>query len=140
MKDTHIQHPFYQQLQKGIDKTDRKATRYSWLFYIIKVILIALGVVITILSGIAADTRILLVLGAVTTGLTSLDALFQTGAKKTTYKLILDELRSVRTEFVFVYIRNEKISKDDLDLLYEKYKNALSYGRDLSGSDSDETD
>ena len=94
MKDKEIKDPFYLNIQKEIDRVEKKAVSYSWLFYSIRIFQIIFGGLITILAGIESPEYkfIILLLGAVTTAITAIDTLFQIDAKRNTYKLMLFEL------------------------------------------------
>ncbi len=142
MKDNTITNPFYIQIQKEINRIDKKADLYTWLFYLIRVAQIAMGVVITILSGLA-DTHVhytttVLVLGAIVTAVTAIDTLFHIDVKKNTYKLMLFELRTIRAEFVYKHMLNEKANDPEfISELFEKYRKASLYARDLIGMDTE---
>jgi hypothetical protein len=141
MKEKNITHPFYTQIQKEINRVEKKANTYTWLFYTIRISQILFGGTITVLSGIALNenthTTCILILGAITTAITAIDTLFQVDAKKNTYKLVLFELRSIRSDMVFHLIKENKIDEIVLEALYEKYRRANSYARDLIGSDNE---
>jgi hypothetical protein len=137
MKDDSIQDDFYVDLQKDIDKTDRKADLYTVLFYIIRVSLILLAGTITFLSAQEADMngKTILGLGIVTTFLTAADTLFQIDGKKNTYKIMLYDFRMLRSEYVYNY-RLKKITPELLNEYFLKYKAIRAMGRDLLGSDT----
>ncbi len=145
MKDKSIADPFYQQIQKEIDKVEDKANRYIFSFYFIRITQILLTGAITVLSGFAKcqicmgiDKGYVLILGVIVTAITAIDTLFQIETKKNTYKLVLFEFRFIRSEFVYKYIQgNRYVDAQSRDELYEKYKKANTYSRDLIGGDSE---
>ncbi len=138
MKDKSINDPFYLQIQREIDRVEKKVNTYTWFFYLIRISQIAFTAAITIFSAYTDLDRIwVVVLGAITTALIAVDTLFQVEGKKNTYKLVLFELRSIRSKLVYYSYTNKA---DDLALregLFEQYKNANAYARDLIGSDSE---
>jgi len=109
MKDSAIDDAFYKQLQRDIDKIDEKADLYRAIYYGLRILLIFLASIITVISGWGGNAEnpcilnIILVLGASSTAATALDTLFQVETKKNTYRLMLVELRDLRSEFVFYY-------------------------------------
>ena len=142
MKDKNITDSFYLQIQREITRIERKSDIYTWLFYFIRLIQIAFAGAITVLSGLTnknSDNNtiiIILYLGAITTAVTAIDTLFQIDAKRNTYKLVLFEFRTIRAEFVYKHIQ-KTIDTKFMEDLFEKYKRANSYARDLIGSDSE---
>lgn len=147
MKDKSIEDPFYLQIQREINRIERKAKTYTGLFYTIRIIQIILTGAITVLSGLSIDDDsykvLILVLAAVVTLITAIDTLFQLDAKKNTYKLVLFEFRSIRAELVYNHIKsNAQNAGSQTDVkekseLFEKYRKANAYARDLIGTDSD---
>lgn len=148
MKDNNIDHPFYLQIQREINRIENKADLYTYLFYLIRVIQILFAGTITVISGLKNDiineTNIILILGAVTTAVTAIDTLFQVDAKKNTYKLVLFELRTIRAELVYKYIQSKlvvdgkkQIEEKVIEELFEKYRKANFYARDLIGTDNE---
>jgi hypothetical protein len=147
MKDITINDPFYLQIQREINRIEKKADLYTFLFYLIKVIQILFAGTITVISGlnngIDNNTKVILILGAVTTAVTAIETLFQVDAKKNTYKLVLFELRTIRAELVYKYIQakpidgKKQIEEKILEELFEKYRKANSYARDLIGTDNE---
>lgn len=147
MKDNTIDHPFYLQIQREINRIENKADLYTYLFYLIRVIQILFAGTITVISGLnndfSKDTTLVLILGAVTTAVTAIDTLFQVDAKKNTYKLVLFELRTIRAELVYKYIQakpvdgKKQIEEKVLEELFEKYRKANFYARDLIGTDNE---
>ena len=141
MKRT-IDHPFFIQVQDDIDRADDKADTYRNVFYFMRVSLIVIAGAITIISGIKgiAETSSLtstLILGAVITALTSIDTLFQIETKKNTYKLILVELREIRSDMLFYHdnFPEDKL-KDRIDShLFPKYKSVMAYSKTLIEKD-----
>ena len=53
MKEDSITDPFYLQIQKEIDRIERKADQYIWMFYVIRITQIIFTGIITILAGIS---------------------------------------------------------------------------------------
>lgn len=148
MKDHNIDDPFYKHIQREIKYIERKAHTYTGAFYSIRITQILLGGVVTVLSGInTADGEygyLILVLAALVTAITALDTLFQVDNKRNTYQLVLFELRSIRSEMVYEYLQAEPgpggeklIGAETKKQLYEKYRRAISYARDLIGADSE---
>jgi hypothetical protein len=147
MKDNTINDPFYLQIQREINRIEKKADLYTFLFYLIKVIQILFAGTITVISGlkngINNNTTVILILGAVTTAVTAIETLFQIDAKKNTYKLVLFELRTIRAELVYKYIQakpvdgKKQIEEKILEELFEKYRKANSYARDLIATDNE---
>jgi hypothetical protein len=147
MKDKSIEDPFYLQIQREINRIETKAKTYTALFYTIRIIQIILTGGITVLSGLSIDDdshkALILVLAAVVTLITAIDTLFQLDAKKNTYKLVLFEFRSIRAELVYNHIKANahntggQIDTKEKGELFEKYRKANAYARDLIGTDSD---
>jgi hypothetical protein len=145
MKDKTIEDPFYLQIQREINRIETKAKTYTALFYTIRIIQIVLTGAITVLSGLSIDDDshkvLILILAAVVTLITAVDTLFQLDAKKNTYKLVLFEFRSIRAELVYNHIKVNAPNAGGLmyekSELFEKYRKANAYARDLIGTDSD---
>lgn len=142
MKEDSIKDPFYLQIQREINKIERKARIYTWMFYFIRIIQIAFAGTITVFSGMMKINNLdlttnILILGAVTTAVTAIDTLFQVDNKKNTYKLVLFELRSIRADLVYNFIKSEEITETIMHTLFEKYKSVNSYARELISSDFD---
>ncbi|MCS3869145.1 hypothetical protein J3D55_002061 [Chryseobacterium ginsenosidimutans] len=142
MKEDSITDPFYLQIQKEINRIERKARSYTWMFYFIRIIQIAFAGTITVFSGIMKIkdldlTTNILILGALTTAVTAIDTLFQVDNKKNTYKLVLFELRSIRAELVYNFIKSKEIPEAIKHILFEKYKSVNSYARELISADFD---
>lgn len=150
MKDKTIDDPFYFQIQREINRIESKSETYSIIFYLIRISQIVLTAAISVISGWADDicnpTAWTLCIGVFVTAITAIDTLFQIEAKRNTYKLILFELRTIRSEFVYKYIQlstvNDSKVKEDIlqkfrEQLFEKYRNANSYARDLIGTDTE---
>jgi hypothetical protein len=147
MKDKSIEDPFYLQIQREINRIETKAKIYTALFYTVRIIQIILTGAITVLSGLSIDDDshkvLILILAAVVTLITAVDTLFQLDAKKNTYKLVLFEFRSIRAELVYNHIKantvndgNQTDAKEKSEL-FEKYRKANAYARDLIGTDSE---
>lgn len=139
MKDITIDAPFYLQIQREINQIQSKASTYNGFFYAIRILQILITGTITVLSGLHTKTvdytSIILVLGTTVTALIAIDTLFGVGSKRNTYKLILFELKAIRSEFVFGII-SKNIDPGFLPSLFQKYEKATSLARDLIGSDS----
>lgn len=141
MKDKSINHPFYLQIQRDIDRVEKKSDKYRNAFYTIRIGLIIIASAITIASGWKPDPdpvsswifNLLLVLGALTTAITALDTLFQVETKKNTYKLMLVELREIRSEAVFYHNKkDEKALQSRIDEhLFPKYQIIMAYSKSL---------
>lgn len=164
MKNKEITDPFYGQIQRGIDITEKKHDQFRTIFYLIRTGQIALTLLITIYSGLLAKNGAdsvppaaareavatttqsekllpidyVFILGAIATALTALETLFQVEAKKGAYKLALSELRAIRTDYVFAHMKSGKELTDPsfVDGLFERYKTAISHGVTLAGSDA----
>lgn len=84
----------------------------------------------------------MLILGATLTDLSAFDTLFQIDSKKNTYKLVLVELRSIRSDFVYSFLMikptNGERQVDDrvLQELFRRYFRANFVARDLIGMDT----
>jgi hypothetical protein len=142
MKDETIDDPFYLQIQKEINRIERKANNYILLFYFIRITQIIFAGIITVLAGISeinklSEAKIILILGAVTTAITAFDTLFQVDNKKNTYKLVLFELRAIRAEIVYEFMKSKKINDEFKATFLVKYQKATSYARDLISTDMD---
>ena len=147
MKDKSIVDPFYLQIQREINRIETKAKTYTALFYTIRIIQIILTGAITVLSGLSIEgddhKGLILILAAIVTLITAIDTLFQLDAKKNTYKLVLFEFRSIRAELVYNHIKantpnaGSQIDAREKSELFEKYRKANAYARDLIGTDSD---
>jgi len=144
MKEDTITDLFYLQIQKEINRIERKADYYVWLFYFIRIIQIIFAGTITVLAGLSkindnSVAKATLILGAITTAVTAFDTLFQVDNKKNTYKLVLFELRAIRAEMVYEFMKAEKISDEFKATFLVKYQKATSYARDLISTDNDKT-
>lgn len=142
MKDDSINDPFYLQIQKEINRIENKADNYIRLFYFIRITQIVFAGIITVLAGISEidgsrKTQIILILGAITTAITAFDTLFQVDNKKNTYKLVLFELRAIRAEIVYEFMKTEKIDDAFKESFFTKYQKATCYARDLISADID---
>jgi len=142
MKDDSIEDPFYLQIQKEINRIETKADNYIRLFYFIRITQIVFGGIITVLAGMSENsnlnkTNIILILGAVTTAVTAFDTLFQVDNKKNTYKLVLFELRTIRAEIVYEFMKTGIIDDMFKEAFFTKYQKATSYARDLISTDLD---
>ncbi|OBW40875.1 hypothetical protein AB670_02826 [Chryseobacterium sp. MOF25P] len=142
MKDDAINDPFYLQIQKEINRIENKADNYIRLFYFIRITQIIFAGIITVLAGMSEidnsiKTSTILILGALTTAITAFDTLFQVDNKKNTYKLVLFELRAIRAEIVYEFMKTEKIDDAFKEAFFTKYQKATSYARDLISADID---
>lgn len=143
MKKIKIDHKFYEQIQFDIDRIDRKADSYRAYYYSLRIMLIILASAITVLSGMKGlcedfVLNSVLFLGAASTAATALDTLFQLETKKNTYRLMLVELREIRSEFIFYYEHR----KTELDLLmkeklFPKYQSIMAYSKSLLDRESE---
>lgn len=146
MKDNGISHPFYLQIQREINRVEKKVDLFNFLFYFVRVIQILFGGLITVISGInnnETNSDIILFLGAIITVLAAIESLFKIDSKRNTYKIILFELRSIRSEMVFKLMVSEekkenlKLDEDSMITLYERYKKANLYAHDILGTDTE---
>lgn len=135
---TKIDHPFYLQIQNEIDRIDFKADKYRIAFYCMRIGLILIAGIITVISGLKGIDdeecvlNLVLILGAVITALTSMDTLFQIETKKNIYKLMLVELREIRTEIAYYYNNKEAELKAKIEShLYPKYQAVMAYSKTL---------
>lgn len=133
----NIDHPFYQHIELDIERIDDKADKYRNSFYSMRVGLIVIAGIITIISGLQGIEKIyllnsILILGALITALTSIDTLFQIETKKNIYKLMLVELREIRSEIVF-YSDNDpdKLDEKIRTHLFPKYQTIMAYSKTL---------
>lgn len=120
----------------------RKADHYIWMFYMIRITQIVLAGIITVLAGISeieelSKPKTILILGAVTTAVTAFDTLFQVDNKKNTYKLVLFELRAIRAEIVYQFMKEGNIDNEFRATFLGRYQKATSYARDLINTDAD---
>jgi hypothetical protein len=142
MKDNEIRDPFYLKIQTEIDRVQKKAIAYSWLFYSIRILQIFLGGVITVWAGIKRnEDNLILILGAIITIITAIDTLLQIDAKRNTYKLMLFDLRAIRTDFVLIALRNNpldnQIPLSEKSELMNQYKKTINYAKDLYSTDNE---
>lgn len=145
MKDNSINDPFYKNLQGQIDRTEKKSDWYRNYYYFTRILTIIFATVITIASGWKTQKNpdcifnLILMLGTASTALLSLDTIFQFELKKSVYKLILVELRNIRSEFVFHYQREDQTASQSehhkliitsnnqlKERLFPKYQSAMS--------------
>lgn len=137
----NIDHPFYLHIVSEIERVDDKADKYRNLFYLMRIGLIVIAGVITVISGLKVDDTIdietgllnsTLILGAIITAMTSIDTLFQIETKKNIYKLMLVELREIRSEIVY-YSDNEpdKLDEKIRTHLFPKYQTIMAYSKTL---------
>lgn len=138
MKNKTIIHPFYLQIQGDIDRVDKKSDKYRNAFYTIRIGLIVIASIITIISGLKHKSNpncafnCLLILGALTTAITAIDTLFQIETKKNIYKLMLVELREIRSEVVFYHAKGEDDLQNRIDShLFSKYQIIMAYAKSL---------
>lgn len=62
---------------------------------------------------------------------------FKLTIKKNTYKLVLFELRAIRAEIVYEFMKSGEINDEFKATFLVKYQKATSYARDLIGTDID---
>ncbi|MEO3677496.1 DUF4231 domain-containing protein [Rheinheimera sp. FR7-31] len=150
MKMSYIEDKFYLQIQSEIDKVEKKSDEYRFYYYAIRIFTLLLSGVITILSGLnlgyykpfepSLIQNLILVFGASATVLNGVDTLFQFEKKGSTYKLMLNELRSLRSEIVFHFIKNKdsnkKLDEKTLEDLFSKYKTIKQYSNNLLEKES----
>src|SRR5688500_16585801 len=103
MKDPQINEPIYTHIKSEIDRTEKKSDAYRAMFYVSRMIQILLAAAVTVISGLwekddPPATQVLLIIGTLIAIVTAIETLFQFEAKKSTYKLILFELREIRAE------------------------------------------
>ncbi|NRA20993.1 MAG: DUF4231 domain-containing protein [Oceanospirillaceae bacterium] len=145
MKNNEIKRPFYIHIQSAINRIEEKSDYYRNLYYLLRVSLIGLAALITIVSGwqIPDNNKLdfvnsILIFGALSAAITSIDTLLQIETKKNTYKLILTQLREIRSEVVYLYENNESdLDKAINDTLFPKYQTSMAYLKGLIGNDSD---
>ena len=145
MKNPEIEHDFYKQLQRDIDRIDSKSDKYRNIYYLLRVLLIGLAFIITVLSGWNGKEgedilNCVLIFGALTTVITAIDTLFQTETKKNTYRLMLVELREIRSELVFYHMHQDS----DLDIivkdkLFPKYQAIMAYSKSLIEQENEDS-
>lgn len=137
----NIDHPFYLHIESDIERVDNKADKYRSSFYTMRIGLILIAGVITVVSGLKGfdepEDKIfllnsILILGAFITAMTSIDTLFQIETKKNVYKLMLVELREIRSEIVF-YSESEpdKLNEKIRTHLFPKYQSIMAYSKTL---------
>lgn len=140
----NIEHQFYILINDEVNRINKKSDRYRNVFYCTRITLIVLAAIISILSGWQKTTEkdfilnFILILGVLTTVITAIDSLFQTETKRNVYKLMLVELREIRSEIVYT----NEFHTDELDnkiktILFPKYQNIMSYAKNLIDSDKD---
>jgi len=125
MKDTTIQDPLYLHIQKEINLAENKSDLYRNCFYFFRVTQILLGAAVTLIAAIVTGPKVpLLIIGIALSIISAVETLFEVEVKKSTYKLILFELREIRTEIIYMLMgRADKIlTKEEITSLYEKYK------------------
>ena len=147
----NIDHPFYLHIEFDIELVDRKADNYRNSFYMMRIGLIFIAGLMTVISGLngfeTTDNKncllnAILILGALITAMTSLDTLFQIETKKNIYKLMLVELREIRSEIVYYSDcdpgnLDEKIRTH----LFPKYQSIMAYSKTLiEKKDNDKSD
>ena len=147
MKKPQVDHPFFRQIQFDIDRIGRKADFYRGVYYTLRLLLIGFATVVTIMSGLKTGMNqncifnILLFVGAGSTAVTAIDTLFQVETKKNNYRLMLVELREIRSELVF---HHEHVNTDLNALLKEKlfpkYQSVMAYSKTLLGKESESQD
>ena len=58
MKDDSINDPFYLQIQKEVNRIERKADNYIRLFYFSRITQIVFGGIITVLAGLSDNSNL----------------------------------------------------------------------------------
>ena len=147
MKDNKISDPFYLQIQREMNRIEKKVQIYNLGFYSIRLVQIILAGLITVLSGWHNQDElypgVILILGAAITTITAFDTLFQIDTTRNTYKLVLFELRSIRTQIVYILMQAKtdggikQLDEKSRQQLFKKYQKANFYSRELIGSESD---
>lgn len=132
MKDESIQDAFYVQIQREINRVERKQEINRALYYMMRIAQIGLTGYITYLSGAkeGVNTNLILPIGVFTTSITAIETLFKFDSKKDVYSLLLFDLRAIRAEFIFHWL-SEKIDENIKTRLFEKYIAATSSVRNL---------
>lgn len=135
----NVDHPFYQLIDTEITRIDEKADKYRNSFYSMRIGLIVIAAIITILSGLNGNflkkdcvLNLTLGLGTLITVMTSIETLFQIETKKNVYKLMLVELREIRSEIVY-YSDNDNVKLDERirTHLFPKYQTVMAYSKTL---------
>jgi hypothetical protein len=142
-----IDHSFYVVIDSEIKRADYKADKYRNAFYGMRITLIVIAGIITIISGLQGISskeiilNVVLILGALITALTSIDTLFQIETKKNIYKLMVVELREIRSEIVYLNDNEPgKLQERIVSHLFPKYQSVMAYSRTLiEKKDSKET-
>lgn len=145
MKNTIINEPFYKEIQSEIIRIEKKVDFYTYLFYLSRFLNILFTGLITIISGsnnhLKKHSKRILFLRAFITSITSLDTLFQVEAKMNRYKLVLFELRNIKSELIYRYFQaqlingKKQIGEKIIEELFKKYNKVNSYIRDLISTD-----
>lgn len=131
MKDKTITEPLYLHIQEEINKTERKGDFYRALFYSSRIIQILLGAAVTLIAGLWQNTNALLITGTAITCITAVETLFHFEDKKSTYKVILFELREIRSEIIYLLLQKPKLDEKDLAYFFQKYKGIKATAREL---------
>ncbi|HYF33483.1 MAG TPA: SLATT domain-containing protein [Chitinophagaceae bacterium] len=134
MKDETINEPLYKYIQDEINKAEKKSDKFRAFFYTSRVIQILLASAVTIMAGISEKgekNEWLLYLGAAITIIAGLETLFQFELKSSTYKLILYELREIRTEIIHLLLKKDRLDASDLDNFFQKYRSIKGSARQM---------
>lgn len=131
MKDKTITEPLYLHIQEEIDKAERKGDLFRALFYASRIIQILLGATVTLIAGLWQNTDALLIIGTSISCIAAIETLFHFEDKKSTYKIILFELREIRSEIIYLLLRKERLDENELVYLFQKYKGIKATAREL---------
>ena len=140
MKDKSIKDPFYLQIQREINRIERKQELNRALHYLMRIVQIVLTGGITYLAGIAQgkapDNHLILLLGVLATSITAIETLFSFDSKKEVYTLLLFDLRAIRAEFIFHWM-SRQADENVRQRLFEKYIAVSSNVRNMIVSNGD---
>lgn len=141
MKNSNIDHPFYKEIDREITRIKTNSNRYRIGYYSIRIGMILIAAIITIISGWKPTfenpgvntLNILLLLGTLSTLVTTIDSLFQIETKNNTYKLMLFELREIRSELTYHLSTHNVQQLDEIieKRLFSRYQSVMSYSKSL---------
>lgn len=144
-ENNSIYHYLYNHLASKIERVDGKADRVRTYYYLARIILIVVGAAVTLISGWNGEEvkasrcalNALLGLGVITSTITAFDALFQVETKKNTYRLMVVEIREIRSEFVYLH-DNKTPDIDNIvkDKLFPKFQSVMAYAKSLLDNDN----
>lgn len=147
MKDNSITDPYYLLVQSEIDRINWKENKNKALYYIFRLIQIILAGIITVIASIKGHTYTFfdieanVILGALITAITATETLFMFGMKKGAYTAVLNDLRAIRAEIIFllyvslppeIKIEKARINPDDAKEIFIKYKKAYALIKTLN--------